>query len=192
MYFFILIFSFPFVIKKGYNYLAFDIIGNLAFGRPFGMLLSGADSAPVVVSSGNGSNTTTSLKTLPAVQILNDRGEYSASMGVLPPSWRPFVRRVLPWYRRGDHAVKSLAGLAIAAVNARLDAEKAKGGEVEDEGRMDLLGKLMTGVDEDGKPMGREELVAEALTQLIAGSDTTSKSVFLYLASCVFFFLYRD
>jgi benzoate 4-monooxygenase len=38
------------------------------------------------------------------------------------------------------------------------------------------LSKLQAGKDENGQPMGREELTAEALTQLIAGSDTTSNS----------------
>jgi len=61
-----------------------------------------------------------------------------------------------------------LAGLAIAAVNKRLSTP--------DQGRpTDLLSKLQTGKDDSGNPMGREELTAEALTQLIAGSDTTSK-----------------
>ncbi|KLP07672.1 putative benzoate 4-monooxygenase cytochrome P450 [Fusarium fujikuroi] len=34
----------------------------------------------------------------------------------------------------------------------------------------------MQGRDEKGEPLGRDELTAEALTQLIAGSDTTSNS----------------
>ena len=41
--------------------------------------------------------------------------------------------------------------------------------------RIDLLSKLQQGRDSEGKPMGREELTAEALTLLIAGSDNTSK-----------------
>jgi len=45
--------------------------------------------------------------------------------------------------------------------------------------RNDLLSKLQKAKDAEGKPMGRAELTAEALTQLIAGSDTTSKCVFL-------------
>ena len=53
-----------------------------------------------------------SVREVPAVQILNDRGEYSASMGVLPPWWRPYVKR-LPWYAKGNKAVKNLAGLAV-------------------------------------------------------------------------------
>jgi benzoate 4-monooxygenase len=42
--------------------------------------------------------------------------------------------------------------------------------------RVDLLARLMEGKDEKGETLGREELTAEALTQLIAGSDTTSNT----------------
>lgn len=34
----------------------------------------------------------------------------------------------------------------------------------------------MEGKDENGEKLGRDELTAEALTQLIAGSDTTSNT----------------
>jgi benzoate 4-monooxygenase len=40
---------------------------------------------------------------------------------------------------------------------------------------VDLLSKLQEGKAEEGKPMGRPELTAEALTQLIAGSSTAFK-----------------
>lgn len=87
-------------------------------------------------------------------------------MGVLPPWLRPYVKRYIPWYSKGDKAVKNLAGLAIAAISKRLNQPTY---------RVDLLSKLQEGKDDEGRPMGREELTAEALTQLIAGSDTTSK-----------------
>jgi benzoate 4-monooxygenase len=64
---------------SGYNFLAFDIIGDLAFGSPFGMLKAGRDSAAVLLP---GSST---MQYLPAVEILNYRGTYSASLGVVPP-----------------------------------------------------------------------------------------------------------
>ncbi|KAI0945650.1 hypothetical protein AcW1_001822 [Taiwanofungus camphoratus] len=156
-----------------YNYLAFDIIGDLAFGAPFGMLHACADAAPVAVShdaafaSYGDASQGPEVAHFPAVQVLNDRGEYSASMGVLPPHWRPFVMRFFPWYRNGNKAVQRLAGIAIAAVAKRLATPTD---------RTDLLGKLQEGKDDDGNPMGRQELTAEALTQLIAGSDTTSNS----------------
>lgn len=159
-----------FDVLPWYNYLAFDIIGDLAFGAPFGMLDAAQDITPVAVTE-----TDAPLKVIyiPAVQILNSRGDFSASMGVLPPWLRPYIQK-LPWYSRGQQAVKHLAGIAIAAVETRLaDPTSAERG--------DLLSKLQEGKDEGGNPMGKKELTAEALTQLIAGSDTTSKSVSLLL-----------
>lgn len=125
---------------------------------------------PKRVMATYGSETATDVVAIPAVKILNGRGEYSMSMGVLPAWWRPFVRQ-LPWYRRGQKDVKSLAGIAIMAVARRLATSTD---------RVDLLSKLKAGVDSDGNPMGREELTAEALTLLIAGSDTTSKYIFSF------------
>ncbi|KDR80199.1 hypothetical protein GALMADRAFT_242488 [Galerina marginata CBS 339.88] len=153
------------------NYLAFDIVGDLAFGAPFGMITAGRDLALVPKNQQDamknyGSKTSVDVVEIPAVQILNGRGEYSMSMGVLPPSWRPYVRH-LPWYSKGQKDVKTLAGIAIMAVAKRLSTPTD---------RVDLLSKLQEGRDSDGNPMGREELTAEALTLLIAGSDTTSNS----------------
>ncbi|KAF9510929.1 hypothetical protein BS47DRAFT_1471747 [Hydnum rufescens UP504] len=141
-----------------YNYLAFDIIGDLAFGSPFGMLEAGRDAAPVLAPG----EAPDKIKHLPAIQILNDRGTYSASWASL-----------LHGPGRLSNAVQNLAGIAVAAVEKRLR---------EPSDRNDLLAKLQEGKDAQGNPMGRSELTAEALTQLIAGSDTTSNS------SCVITF----
>ncbi|CUA74703.1 Benzoate 4-monooxygenase [Rhizoctonia solani] len=173
------------------NFLAFDIIGDLAFGAPFGMVAAQKDIAPMMEHAGEKAE----VKYVPAVQVLNDRGDYSASMGVLPKWIRP-IMRYLPWYARGNTAVQCLAGMAIAAVERRLkfglpeetleEEEEADEKLAKGKKRTDLLEKLMQGKDESGAPMGREELTAEALTQLIAGSDTTSNSscaIAYYLAS---------
>lgn len=55
-----------------FNYLAFDIIGDLAFGAPFGMLEKGKDFAEVRESPD------APPKTAPAIEVLNRRGEVSA------------------------------------------------------------------------------------------------------------------
>ncbi|KAI0394949.1 cytochrome P450 [Xylariaceae sp. FL0594] len=146
-----------------FNYVAFDTIGDLAFGAPFGMLRAGADIAEV----------RTSLDAppvyAPAVEILNRRGEVSATLGCLP-SIKPYAKYLPdPFFSQGLAAVESLAGIAIARVKERLENPP-------DIGRKDLLARLQEGRDEKGEPLGFEELTAEALTQLIAGSDTTSNS----------------
>jgi benzoate 4-monooxygenase len=165
-----------------FNFLAFDIIGDLAFGAPFGMIAAQKDIAPILERASAGEKA--EIKYVPAVQVLNNRGDYSASMGVLPKWIRPWMRYV-PWYSQGNAAVQRLAGMAIAAVERRLqfglpeevfdDEEEEMEGTQKGKKRTDLLEKLMQGKDENGEPMGRDELTAEALTQLIAGSDTTSK-----------------
>jgi len=54
-----------------FNYLAFDVIGDLAFGAPFGMLEKGRDFAEV-------RKTPDSEPTFaPAIEVLNRRGEVS-------------------------------------------------------------------------------------------------------------------
>lgn len=179
-----------------FNYLAFDIIGDLAFGSPFGMIAAQRDSAPMLehVPGEDPKSSARQVKHVPAIKILNDRGDFAASLGVMPTWWRPWAKR-LPWYAKGNEAVQCLAGLAVAAVAKRLeeglpDDEDDEGEEEEElkvkKKRTDLLEKLLQGKDENGAPMGREELTAEALTQLIAGSDTTSNSscaITYYLAA---------
>lgn len=77
----------------------------------------------------------------------------------------------------GVKAVENLAGIAVARVNQRFNAGKSE--------RVDLLARLMEGKGEDGNPLGRQELTAEALTQLIAGSDTTSNTSCALLFYCL-------
>nr|AVZ23841.1 cytochrome P450 [Thanatephorus cucumeris]QDJ74247.1 cytochrome P450-7 [Thanatephorus cucumeris] len=180
-----------FDVLPHFNFLAFDIIGDLAFGAPFGMIAAQKDIAPMMEHAGEKAE----VKYVPAVQVLNDRGDYSASMGVLPTWIRP-IMKYIPWFSRGNTAVQCLAGMAIAAVERRLkfglpdelleEEEEIDEKLAEGKKRTDLLEKLMQGKDENGAPMGREELTAEALTQLIAGSDTTSNSscaIAYYLAA---------
>jgi len=74
-----------------------------------------------------------------------------------------------PFFSKGMKAIENLGGMAIARVKTRLEFGNP-------DGRVDLLQRLIEGKDEAGQPLGREELTAEALTQLIAGSDTTSNT----------------
>lgn len=146
-----------------FNYLAFDIIGDLAFGAPFGMLEKGQDMAEVQLTA-NAPPTKAA-----AIEVLNRRGEVSGTLGCLP-QLKPYAKYLPdPFFSKGIKAVENLAGIAIARVSHRLEnADKID--------RVDLLARLMEGRDEKGEKLGREELTAEALTQLIAGSDTTSNT----------------
>ena len=115
-----------------------------------------------------------------AIRVLNRRGEVCAALGCYP-ALTPYAK-YLPdrFFRDGLEAVENLAGIAVARVNQRLEAGKEGKGE-----RVDVLARLMEGKDENGNKLGREELTAEALTQLIAGSDTTSNTSCALLYWCL-------
>ncbi|KAG9245974.1 cytochrome P450 [Calycina marina] len=146
-----------------FNYLAFDIIGDLAFGAPFGMLEKGKDITEIRMQPD------APITYAPAVEVLNRRGEVSGTLGCLP-GLKPYAKYLQdPFFSKGIAAVQNLAGMAVARVSQRLEGKQ-------DAERVDLLARLMEGKDETGAKLGREELTAEALTQLIAGSDTTSNT----------------
>ncbi|KAG8895941.1 hypothetical protein FRB99_000254 [Tulasnella sp. 403] len=164
-------------ILPWFNYVAFDVIGDLVFGEPFGMINNAKDVAAVAEGGEKAVAGNAQVKYIPAIKVLNDRGDFSATLGTIPVWARPYVKK-LPWFKKGDAACQNLAGLAIAAVNKRLNNPTD---------RIDLLARLQQGKDDSGQPLGKEELTAEALTQLIAGSDTTSNS------SCaIIYYLSRD
>ncbi|VDB94145.1 unnamed protein product [Peniophora sp. CBMAI 1063] len=166
-----------------FSYLSFDIIGDLCFGEPFGMLEAGKDAAPVVEDTKAGlalygEKAPAEVKYhIPAVRVLHKRGAHTASVGVLRPFWRMVINRALPWYNQGYQASQDLTRMAIAAVARRIAAPAPD--------RVDILSKLQEGVDDNGRPISSEELTAEAQTLMLAGSDTTANTlaaVIYYLA----------
>ncbi|KAK0501634.1 cytochrome P450 monooxygenase [Armillaria luteobubalina] len=155
------------------NYLAFDIIGDLSFGAPFGMIMAGKDSAPTaqdthaVMKSYGQAGTKHASREIPVIKTLGGQSEtFLVTMGAVPGWWRAILKRT-PIFRKGGEDVDAIVGMAVAAISKRMQ---------EPTDRNDLLSKLQAGKDEDGNPMGREELTAEALTLLVAGSETTSNS----------------
>ncbi|KAB8263675.1 cytochrome P450 [Aspergillus pseudonomiae] len=148
------------------NYLTFDIIGDLAFGAPFGMLERGDDT----VSMRRGSN---DLEvTLNAVEVLNHRSDVSATLGIYPDlipyaKWLPD-----PFFRQGAEAIADLADVARATVDRRLDMEVSMA-----EKRGDLLAHLIDAEDQAGAKLGHRELTGEAVTLIAAGSDTSSSTL---------------
>ena len=180
-----------------FNYTAFDIIGDLvhgnhtpprsqiyladphakqAFGAPFGMLSRGRDIAEVRRSPSS------SPTYAPAIEVLNRRGEVSATLGCLP-SLKPYAAYLPdPFFRAGLQAIQDLAGIAVARVNERVASAQEDGKEPQ---RNDLLARLLEARDENGEKLSREEVTGEALGQLIAGSDTTSNTLCALLYWCL-------
>ncbi|KAJ4304799.1 hypothetical protein N0V90_000327 [Kalmusia sp. IMI 367209] len=158
------------------TFLAFDIIGDLAFGTPFGMVERGRDECESILPG-------KPMVYIPGAETLNRRGEVSSTIGLLP-AIRPFARYLPdPFFWKGLSSVKHLHGMAEAAVAKRLVASE-KGFQSTGK-RHDILEMLLQSKDANGNPMSRTELVSEALTQLIAGSDTVSNTA----CACVYWIL---
>lgn len=111
----------------------------------------------------------------PAIEVLNRRGEVSGMLGCLRSL--KLYAKYLPdrFFRHGLQAVENLAGIAVARIIERLEkVEEGKG----DNERVDLLARLIEGKDDTREELGRAELTAETLTQLInPGSYTKADSV---------------
>ncbi|EEA27553.1 hypothetical protein TMatcc_004144 [Talaromyces marneffei ATCC 18224] len=148
------------------TYVAFDIIGDLSFGAPFGMVDRGQDLCESHIPG-------EPIAYVPGAETLNRRGEVSSCLGLLPDI-RPYARYLPdPFFSKGLQSVRNLHGMAVAAVEKRLAVAQQTDGS---KSRNDILDMLLRAKDSDGSPMPREELVSEALTQLIAGSDTVSNT----------------
>lgn len=104
--------------------------------------------------------------TIPAVKTINERSSYAISVAVLPTWWHPLVKK-LPWYRSKGKSMENITTLAVTAVSRRLKSKEIRSDNI--------LSKLLDARDEKGGQMGGPELSLEAVTLLVAGTDTTSK-----------------
>ena len=77
-----------------------------------------------------------------------------------------------PFFRDGVNAGAEVAGIGILRPNGRLNATTE-----EKSSRVGILARIMEYKGEHGQPLGRDELTGEAMTQLVAGSDTTSNTL---------------
>ncbi|OCH87964.1 cytochrome P450 monooxygenase pc-bph [Obba rivulosa] len=162
------------------NFLAFDTIGDLAFGKPFGMLESGKDIARVAKDYKDAMRSYNSKEYLPewtpayeeeeipAVSSVNARSEYTILVGTLPRWMRRMVWKI--GNKNPQTAdMRRIMSMAASSVARRIRATGEKD-------RDDFLTRLLQARDDNGNPLSPDELSAEAQTLLIAGSDTISNS----------------
>jgi len=160
------------------SFWAFDTIGDLAFGLPFGMLKSGKDVARVAKNPEEGfkaiekysegaDKLSIEEEDIPYIEVLSQRSEAIAPLGCLSSrTWQMILQR-LPRYSNNRTASQKLAALSIMAVARRL---------ANPSGRPDMLQKLLEARDDDGKPLSPVELSAEAFVLIVAGSDTIANT----------------
>jgi benzoate 4-monooxygenase len=136
------------------NFLAFDVIGEYSFGASFGFLESGRDDYNLI-------------------NTVDTRGEVLNAMGHLPQWIRPYMKhlRFDPFWYNGLRSTANLEAIGRAAFGKR----KA---EALNTSRKDLMSFLLNAKDPNtGGPIPDNELVAEAISFIVGGSDTTSSTM---------------
>ncbi|KAL1876109.1 hypothetical protein Plec18167_005371, partial [Paecilomyces lecythidis] len=141
--------------KTAANYLAFDVIGSFAFGRHFGFITSGYDRYDLI-------------------QTIDTRGEYVNALGTVPPILRGCIKFAAfdDFWARG---LKARSNLGKMGTDAFLQRKAAMGGK---QTRRDLMSFLFNATDpQTGRPLPDEEIVAESISFIVGGSDTTSSTM---------------
>ena len=101
----------------------------------------------------------------PMLRVTHRRGYYVGSLGVLPTWVWPILKKIHPWYHAGSVTAVNFTRLAITVISQRLEIPTD---------RLNILGKLIQGKDDEGKLVGLPELAGETIGYLNAGMGTTS------------------
>lgn len=154
-----------------FSYLAFDIIGDLAFGAPFGMVSNENDFA-IVKTNSRLSSSKAQPRYADVVGILHRQNHMSATVGCFPPL--KLIARYFPdkFFSRGKQAFDQLERVAILRVNGRMLCNMTQMSL-----RTDLLARLIDVHGNGHDELGTAEIHAESLTILAAGGGTTSSSL---------------
>ncbi|CAE6424738.1 unnamed protein product [Rhizoctonia solani] len=168
-----------------FSYLAFDIIGDLSLGSPFGLVQAQKDSSLSVESVDVSGETKQGTVEIPIVRTIAGGLAQCTAIGLFP-SWTHNIHMFLPWNALALFDRLRFFKLATTLVDARL--KRGSGKDMEDgsgKRNIDLIDKLIEIQDENGNPLPKDEMIAEAVLLLVAGSDTVSNnlsSLFYHLA----------
>ncbi|KAF8675314.1 Cytochrome P450 monooxygenase [Rhizoctonia solani] len=142
------------------SYLAFDIIGDLALGSPFGLVQAQKDSSLSIESVDESGEATRGTVKIPVIETIARAGVPIMSIGVFP-SWAHKILLFLPWNLVGLFDRINFFKLVKASVEARI---KRGPKEIIEDGKrsIDIIDKFLEVQDDDIAPLSMEELTAEA------------------------------
>lgn len=138
--------------KPWANYLAFDVIADFVFGRPFGFIGTGSDFYNLIATIDN------------RMRCLN-------ALGALP-WWARSVATCIPFdpfWKMNQVASVNLRGLAKESL------QKRRASKMSD--RVDMLSFLMKAKQNDGALLAEPSILAEAASFISGGSDSTSTTL---------------
>ncbi|KAH7136228.1 cytochrome P450 [Dactylonectria macrodidyma] len=134
------------------NFLAFDVIASFAFGESFGFVQRGKDPYNLI-------------------HTIDTRGEVMNAFGSVSPTLRPLMK-----YHPLDSFWSS--GLKARANLEKFGREAYQKRRESNDDRKDLLSFLFAAKDPITKqPITEEEIVAESISFIVGGSDTTSSTM---------------
>jgi benzoate 4-monooxygenase len=128
------------------------VIGSFAFGKPFGFTETGKD-------------------TYNLISTIDTRGEVLNALGTVPTWLRPYMKYnyLDTFWSSGLRATANLEKIGRAAFFDRKNSQDSQ---------KDLLSFLFNAKDSDTKEgLPQEEIVAEAISFIVGGSDTTSSTM---------------
>lgn len=133
----------------------------------------GSDMAPVAkrvdkaMASYDSGGTQLEYELVSTMDAVNSRGAFTVTLGMLPARWRSLVRKLpLSWVRVGSKGFENISAMAVAAVANRSQYSAP---------RNDILAKFFDATDEQGEKLANAEISSEAVSLLLAGTDTTSQ-----------------
>ncbi|KAJ6578111.1 cytochrome P450 monooxygenase [Mycena capillaripes] len=154
--------------------LAFDAIGAFIFGETFGMISSASDRVSVpkdwrLAFNHRSLPENYPLRDISLIHTVSTRETYNYLVGLLPSWWKGIGRGVL---RNQVQASRVFSGFVAHRVVQRLSATESHSGV-----RCDLVGRFLHRAATQNEPFQPESLIAELITILVAGSDTTRNSL---------------
>ncbi|CAI4213404.1 unnamed protein product [Parascedosporium putredinis] len=142
------------------HYFAFDVLGEVAFGRKFGFLEEGRDVEG-------------------AIKTIDDSQWYNGIIGQIPEFDHLFRRNPLRKYIPGMSTGNALVTrLALAEMDRRQPFTKDNMGKNRvGDGRQDLLASLIQGHLKDPSKFSEGDVFAVAHGAIFAGSDSTASTM---------------
>ncbi|KAG8710340.1 hypothetical protein FRC11_004606, partial [Ceratobasidium sp. 423] len=148
------------------SYLAFDIIGDLALGSPFGLIQAQKDSSPVIESIDEFGEPQRGTVEIPIIKTIANSVVTALAIGVFP-SWTHGFLQLLPWNLSGLFDKLNFIKLTKASVDAKLK-RGLRNDVVDGKRSIDLLDKLLEAENEDGNPLPVDEFTLSSLCYHLA------------------------
>ncbi|RPA85284.1 putative cytochrome P450 monooxygenase [Ascobolus immersus RN42] len=138
------------------QYYAYDVVSELAFGKPFGFVKAASDVAGLIHSL---------HITMPGAGILQRIPSLADVLSL------PILEKKMMPNPTDKTGIGAIMGFRNKLIRKRIESGESGSGE---NGVKDILGHLLAYRDENGNGISEEDLNSELMIVLLAGSDTTA------------------